>query len=310
MIPRRPYRVASMIAILGVGVGAAVAQDSGATTRPAPPPQAPRAASSAPSSAPASAPAALDPIADKMLTRLEERDIRDVQAKVVYARQAILSFDDKPDTQTGTIQYLEAKPCPKFLVEFDQVIRGDRKRPLNEKHLFDGVWYVHLNGRDNINSVERTQIRRPGDAANPFKISDGRFPLPWGQKKADILAEYMVKSAENDKGDPADTDRLHLIPRPGTKSATRYAWVDFWVSRSGDLAGLPVQVRVAEFDGEGKMNSTLTVSFENAKLNGGISDSIFKIETPRGWLEDVKPLEEDRPARDTPADAGEKPKKE
>lgn len=256
-------------------------------------------ADAAPQSRPAEA--AIDPRVDQLLSRLEDRRVRDVRARVNWSRQYVVDIDSKPETRLGEIHYRDGEPTPKFLVSFEKLIHpSGRVDALNEKHMFDGEYYVELQARDQTRTITRTQVRRPDDKSNPFRIGEGHFPLPWGQRKADILREYEVSLQDEDPA-LAGHDRVRLTPRKGTRGYTRHRWVDFWIARSGDAAGLPIQVRVAELDPTGTFNAVLTVRFDEPRVNSGISDNVFRIEKPAGesgWTEEVVPL------RDPPREGG------
>ncbi|MBK8913426.1 MAG: hypothetical protein IPM64_02295 [Phycisphaerales bacterium] len=250
-----------------------------------------------------SAESPVDPAVDRLLTRLEDRRVRDVRARVNWSRQYVVDIDSKPETRLGEIHYRDGEPTPKFLVRFEKLIHpSGRVDALNEKHMFDGEYYVEMQARDQTRTITRTQVRRPDDKSNPFRIGEGHFPLPWGQRKADILREYEVALQDEDPA-LANHDRVRLTPRKNTRGYTRHRWVDFWIARSGDAAGLPVQVRVAEMDPTGAFNAVLTVRFDEPRINSGISDSVFRIEKPAGesgWIEEVVPLREPAPTSATP----------
>lgn len=231
----------------------------------------------------------LDPLVDKILTRLESRKVHDLRAKVKWELTYAIEEDEEPDVKSGTIWYKEDQPVAKFKVHFDTKITGNRKRKLDEEHLFDGRWYVELQSR--TKTVTRREIRREDEQSNPYKLGEGAFPLPFGQKKADILAEFDVTRVAEKKSDPPQTDHLHLVPRPGTHTGRTYKTLDFWVARGGDHAGLPVKVVAGKTDGTGAVNSYIEVSFTDVELNSGLSASVFKIETPKDYEEDVERLE-------------------
>jgi outer membrane lipoprotein-sorting protein len=149
--------------------------------------------------------------------------------------------------------------------------------------------------------VTRREIRREGEKSDPYKLGEGAFPLPFGQKKADILAEFEVTRVPETKDDPAQTDHLRLVPRPGTNTGRTYKTLDFWVDRSGEHAGLPVKVVAGKKDGTGAVNSYIEISFSKIELNSGFSDSVFKIEVPKDYEEIVERLEPiEAPASDAP----------
>jgi hypothetical protein len=230
----------------------------------------------------------LDPLVDKILTRLETRQVNDLCAKLRWELTYVVE-EEEADIKFGEIWYKQEKPVAKFLVHFNEKIVGNRKRKLDEKHMFDGQWYVELQARTKM--LTRREIRRPHDRGNPYKIGEGPFPLPFGQKKADILREFEVTRVPRANTDPPDTDHLKLVPRAGTHTGETYKVLDFWVANQGAHAGLPIKVQTAKKDGTGEVNSYITVTFERVQLNTGFSSSIFKIEKPRGYEETVERLE-------------------
>ena len=261
--PTRPRNAASIIAVLAMSVAAQ------GQSKPAETPK-------------------LDPVVDKILTRLEARQVNDLRAKLRWELTYLVE-EDEPDIKLGEIWYKQEKPVAKFLVHFKEKIAGNRKRKLDEKHMFDGYWYVELQARTKI--ITRREIRRPDDPGNPYKIGEGPFPLPFGQKKADILREFEVTRVPPANNDPPATDHLKLAPREGTRTGETYKVLDFWVANQGAHPGLPVKVRTAKKDGTGELNSYITITFERVQLNTGFSSSIFKIKKPPGYEEDIERLE-------------------
>jgi hypothetical protein len=230
----------------------------------------------------------LDPVVDKILTRLESREVHDLRAKVRWELTYVVEEEEDADRKFGTIWYKEDQPVAKFKVHFDTKIVGNRKQKLDEEHLFDGRWYVELQSR--TKTVTRREIRREGELSNPYKLGEGAFPLPFGQKKADILAEFEVERVAEKEGDPPATDHLKLTPRPDSQTGRTYKTLDFWVARTGDHAGLPVKVVAGKKDGTGAVNSYITITFSDIELNTGFSGSVFKVELPAGYEEIVDPL--------------------
>jgi hypothetical protein len=239
-------------------------------------------------SQPASQPQ-LDPVVDKILTRLESRQVNDLRARVRWELTYAVEEDEDADIKFGQIWYKHVQPVPKFLVHFDAKITGDRKDKLDEKHMFDGRWYTEVQSR--TKTITRREIRRPDDPSNPYKIGEGPFPLPFGQKKADILREFEATRVPPAKSDPPATDHLKLVPREGTQTGQTYKVLDFWVSNVGPHSGLPAKVRTAKKDGTGRVNSYITITFDDIQLNTGFSDSVFKIEKPVGYEYQEEKLE-------------------
>ncbi len=245
---------------------------------------------------PASAPA-LDPVVDKILSRLEKRRVHDLRARVKWELTYAIEEDSDTDRKFGQIWYKEEKPVAKFKVHFDRKVVGNRQQKLDEEHLFDGRWYIELQSR--TKTVTRREIRKKTDRRNPYKLGEGAFPLPFGQKKADILREFAVRRLASRKSDPPGTDHLRLIPRPNTETGRTYKSLDFWVVREGPLAGLPIKVMAGKKDGTGSVNSYITITFSKIELNTGFSSSVFVINTPPGYEEIVERLEDPVPGATT-----------
>lgn len=240
-------------------------------------------------SAPADAP--LDPEVDRILTRLEEREVRDLHAAMTWSQQFVI--EEGVDKKLGELWFKRVEPVPKFLAVFDRKIDRAEKK-IDELHYFDGVWYEERKGSGGVGSVVRRQVRRQDDPANPFEVGVGPFPLPFGQKKSRILSIFEVAREPAATDDPAGTTRLRLTPRKGTREWTAYATVEFWIATEGKNAGLPIRVRAAKKDGSGAVNVYVTVEFDRIELNTGLSDAVFKVEVPSGYqrLPD-EPLVED-----------------
>lgn len=241
----------------------------------------------------------LDPVVDRILTRLENREVHDLRAAVRWELIDVIEEDEEGvNRKLGTIWYQQSDPVAKFKVHFDTKIVGNKKRSLNEDHLFDGRWYVELDA--GTKTVTRREIRREGEKSDPYKLGEGAFPLPFGQKKADILAEFEVVRIPPAPGDPPATDHLRLTPRPDTNTGRTYKTLEFWIAQEGDQGGLPVKVVAGKKGGTGAIKTYITITFSKVELNSGFSDSVFKIEVPRGYEEIVERLD----ALEIPAEAG------
>lgn len=289
----RPWR-AVWCGILG-GLGASVAACAQTTT-------APGAGAAPPAAGAAATQPALDPEIDKILTRLEQRDVRDLHAKLSWRQHYVTDLEEDDVTKTGEIRYKKGTPVARFLIKFTEKLANNRKDKLDEQHLFDGCWYTELQSR--TKTVVRREIRRPDDAGDPYKVGQGVFPLPFGQKKAEILREFEVERVPPAANDPPATDHVRLLPREQTRTGETYKQLDFWIDREGPTAGLPIKVQVAKKDGTGKLNSYITITFGDAKLNQGFSDSVFEIKVPLGYTEaPPEPLEPIAPATEGPARA-------
>ena len=221
---------------------------------------------------------------------MENRDPQDLHAQLTWKMHYVTDEENESTTKTGELWYTKAKPVAKFLIRFDEKREGTRADKLDERYLFDGQWYVRLDSRTKI--VERRELRKANDPGDPYKLGRGPFPVPFGQKKADIVREFDVTLVPPGKGDPADTDHLKLVPRVGTQIADTYRQLDFWIAREGPLDGFPLKVLAAKLKGTGQLDSYITTEFTGAQLNTGLKAELFEIKTPTGYHEDMERLED------------------
>lgn len=277
---------------IGMIASIAVAGSASAQSRPAESDQksTDKPAASAPSGAGVSArePAIVDPVVDKILTRLEERDVKDLRANLVWETGDMLDPDDVIKKK-GEILYRQESPAARFKVHLKKKIVGGAGPNIDEQHLFDGFVYTELNA-DN-KTVVRREVRAENDKRNPYKVGEGAFPVPFGQKKADILHEFEVQRIPPAPKDPPKTDHLLLTPRTGTASADQHESVEFWINQEdAENPGLPVRVKTVQRSAAKNEESFVVVTFTDVKLNTGIGVAPFQIAVPPGFEERLEPL--------------------
>jgi len=225
--------------------------------------------------------AAADPAVHEILQRLEKRGgtIHDLSAKIVWE-----IFDEVlEDTQRkyGQLLFKRGEPYSKFLITFSRTVIEDQVIDKAEEHLFDGRWYIEK--REATKSVIKREIVRPGEKLDPFKVGQGPFPLPFGQKEQDILRNFEVALVRTDPKASPDTVHLKLVPKGG-QMAQRYREIHFYISRKLDL---PVKVVALQKD-----DKKMTVVFKDIRINRGIAGSRFVVTVPDDptWSYTVEPL--------------------
>jgi hypothetical protein len=234
----------------------------------------------------------VDPKVDQILTRLEKQKVRDLHAKLFWKRQYAIDEAEEASIKLGEIWFRQGAPVGRFLIHFEEKLASGRKDVIDERHYFDGEWYTEINSR--TKTCVRRQIRRPEDRTDPYRVG-GAFPLPFGQKKEDILRDFTVALRPPSSKDPENTDRVRLTPRPGTPVAEDYMRLDFWVQKGGRLDGLPVKVEAAKKKGDGRLDSYLTIQFRDPELNRNIDKSRFEAKCPAGYVQEEHPLEDAAP---------------
>lgn len=274
-MPRRVTLLVVLVWISAAGVWAQTPAPPAVVQRPAAP------------DAPGATP--LDPVVDRILTRLEQRDVRDLRAELSWRIHHIVDEPDEALTKLGRLWFQRGQPSSRFLIEFSDKVSAGRKTKLNEKHLFDGVWYTEF--LPESKQIVHRQVRYEDEPSDPFSIAQGVFPLPFGQPKSEILAEFTVQRlSAPDPDDLPDCDHLELTPRPGGRMDRLYKRVHIWVARGGPAADLPMQVRAGRRDGSGQLDANITIRFRDPQVNPAFGSSVFKIDPQPGFQETREPL--------------------
>lgn len=246
-------------------------------------PPAARQATSAPSTQPDGAPTSGDPVADEILDRLDARgeSIKGLACKVIY-RYVTVFPAESVQQKDGTLLFAKANPNARFLIHFTKLSAEGIERETGEYWAFDGRWLTERN--DKSRTIIKREIAAPGERKDPFKLGQGPFPLPLGQKRRDILENFAVRLETFTLGDPRGSDHLHCVPRPGTPLAKKYTRVDIYVDRA---AGLPVRIVTERVSDANRIE----VDFKSIDTNEAPAASRFTIEEPKGYDVSVEPLE-------------------
>lgn len=222
----------------------------------------------------AAAAARVSPEVESILDRLEQagEKVKDLKADINYVVVDTL-IDDK-QTKPGHLKYREATPNAQFYVEFTGLDQGGVIIDKKEWYVFDGRWLIEA--REATRQVIKREIVAEGERIDPFRLGEGPFPLPFGQKKQEILENFAVELAPRAAGDPPNADHLRCVPLADTQMAEEYTQLDLYVDSRLDL---PTKI-VADAK---KDNKRITVTFARMQLNTGIPGSDFAFKHPRGW---------------------------
>jgi hypothetical protein len=245
------------------------------------------ASSPATTSAPASTqPAGTDPAVEKLLDDLEQagEKYQTLRAGLIYKVE--FPSTGEVETRTGTVEYqrkTDAAPA-KFRLFFDTLQTVDDARPVpeNYEYTFDGEFFTEAKYK--IKSMTKYQVAPKGQSVEPMRIGKGPFPLPFGQKKDDVLKLFTAMTRQPIKTDPPGTQYLQLIPRPEQASELNFTRLEMWVDRE---TLLPAKIISVE-----KNKNISTVIFKDPQAGQPIKQEIFSPQNPGGsWNYDVRPYE-------------------
>lgn len=228
------------------------------------------------------APAQADERVVRILDRLEAkgRAVKGLRCDLAYAFVDSLVGDRK--VKEGFLFFIKGEPHTKFLVEFNKNVASGAVERNKEIFLFDGTWLTERN--DKSKTVIKRQMVHPGEKLDLFEIGRGPFPLPFGQKRDEILRLFKVTHAPFEVGDPPGTEHLHCIPKPGTHLAEKYTRLEIFVDKTIDL---PVRI-VSENANDG---NRIEVDFKSIDTDAAPAGSRFAVETPSDFTVTVENLD-------------------
>ncbi|GMU21420.1 MAG: hypothetical protein AMXMBFR13_15130 [Phycisphaerae bacterium] len=232
----------------------------------------PRTGSAQPGAQPETRPAgglrAADPQVDRILDRLEAKGktIKDISTPLTYAKKDPV-FNSETRYE-GTLLYKEDKPNPRFMIQFDYSVQDQQRVNKKEWHVFDGRWYIEA--REKTKNIVKHEILRPGEQREVFRLGQGPFPVPFGQKKEDILKNFEVRLVPRAESDPPGIIHLESTPRPGTEMAKKYDKVHFYIDPKLDL---PIRVQTVEKQDGNEIIAT----FRDPQINTGLAGSRLEL---------------------------------
>lgn len=206
---------------------------------------------------------------DEILDALDARGqgLKSFTADVKLSESDTATGDES--IRSGKVWYLtDDSGSARIRVSFD-------KKQSNNRIAEDKLEYV-LTGPDLISRTYRTKtqttqkVLRPGEKVNLLKLGEGPFPLPIGQKKQDVHAQFEVKKIDPNKDDPANTVRIQLIPKPGTRLAKRFKTIDVWVDVK---TSMPRRIETLDRN----ESATRGTDLENVKFNPTLGEADFKL---------------------------------
>jgi outer membrane lipoprotein-sorting protein len=231
-----------------------------------------------------------DATADQVLDALDEtgQNLREFTATVSMKQGD--PFAGNMKTRTGKVWFQKNGDNGRIRVLFDKLRRGNII--FNEKleYVFNKDWDGWLIDRDYSKVSEtRRQVLKPGEKLNLFKLGEGPFPLPIGQKKEEVrkMFDVTLVPPEGAPG-PADSIHLQLKPKEGTRYHRRFEMIDVWVDRP---TRFPAQI-TTKARGSPDVHET---KLQNVKVNpGGLKDADFTPEAVKlsQWNVVIEPYKE------------------
>jgi len=219
--------------------------------------------------------ASVDEILDALDAR--GRDLKDFSADVsLTTTDTTLGEATK---RSGTIVFQNAESGnARIHIIFDTLDDGQRiKKQKTEYLLLDE--YLFDRNYTKKQEVKR-QLRKKGEQINLLKLGEGPFPLPIGQPKSEVHAQFEVERIDQEPAGitpPPNSTHLRLTPRAGTRMARQFPTIDVWVDTTHHM---PVRIEVPDKN----LTSINTTDLTNVKINAGVAEDAFKLPAvPADW---------------------------
>jgi hypothetical protein len=247
--------------------------------------------------------------ADDLLRELETADqgLEQLTATIAYSKFDPFAYSRQE--RRGTLQFQsvprpgenggESKPPKRtFGVRFTQLIRDGHLDEIERIYIFDGHWFAEKDPAERF--MDKREVVRPGEEADPLRIGEGPFPIPIGQRRADLLERFNARLPEPFEGleitpDMDDEERsgienlrrfasdaiqLHLVPKAQFQEQSDHVEVRLWYKRDKTGRLLPRMARTLSEDG-----AVSTVQLINVKINENaeLDPDIMSTEAPEGW---------------------------
>jgi len=134
-------------------------------------------------------------------------------------------------------------------------------------YAFDGQWLTIA--RHKIKDITLYQCAAEGQKVEPLRIGKGPFPLPFGQKAADMVKYFIPSTRPPVESDPAGTVYLRLLTRPQYDAELSTTRMEMWIDAK---TYLPVKLKSRD-----KNKAVTTVTFKNTLTNKTVDESVFNI---------------------------------
>ncbi len=226
---------------------------------------------------------------DRILTELQRRSdgLRDIRCDVTFVDDDRVNL--AKNIKRGSIRLLIADPNPFFYVHFDRT-ELDGVAGKQEWYLFDGRWFHQAIER--LERVTKQEIASTAQKIDLFDMETAPFPLPFGQKKENILKNFDVRILPPTGGDPPNTDHLICNPKPESRLARKYDQLELFVHRE---LRLPTRIVVTKNNGM-EVSTADFPDLSESSVNTGLKLGDF--ERPSAWSKYKEVIEELVPAED------------
>ena len=234
------------------------------------------------------APAAAEPVSEAAMKILRDLEAagdkyRTIKADLDYEVVNLMLGDS--EKRTGWVAYSKGdddKTPTRFRVSFEKCRLGAGPQT-DEKvdYAFDGLWLTVA--KHKIKNITLYQLAAVGQKVEPLRIGKGPFPLPFGQKAADMVKYFIPSTRPPVQSDPNGTIYLRLLTRPQYDAEMPTTRMEMWIDAK---TYLPVRLKSRD-----KNKAVTTVTFKDILTNKAVDEGVFRIPHPIGYEVIRRPLD-------------------
>jgi len=226
-----------------------------------------------------------------VLEKLRKRTstLTNLEANIEYLFIEDPAMMDSRTLQKGKFYFQKEKKRSRIRINFDKRKQDDEDEYTSiQQIIFDGVWLIRIDHElKTIVYDQQTEKDKPIEA---FEFISRNFPMIGFTKTEELETNFDIKMLENNN-DPNTPIHLRLKPKPKSKYAKEYSRLNFWIDKKSFLPSRLVTTEFADVEGEGNIYD---IKLKKIKANKKIEKAVFKVETPAGFTEDRRVLEDKR----------------
>ena len=228
--------------------------------------------------------AAIESIFSKINTAAN--NLKTCQADISYLSVQDPDLLDTRILRTGVLYYKKQDDERSNLrIRFDTIKQDDfDPEKQREEYLFDGIWLTHINFK--LEQIDKYQQSPQGKPIDVFELINHHFPLIGFSGTESMEKEFDISLKKTD--DPNEAPSLILNVKADSKFKESYEKVYFAIDKCLNLPS-----KVVAFTPQGDESH---VEFSYAKVNKKLKNTVFRVETPKDFRQNVKRLE-NQPSR-------------
>lgn len=225
---------------------------------------------------------------EQFLARLggQTSKLNSYQADINYSFVQDPEFIDAKTFRKGKFFYQKVKEDSQLRVNFETLQQDDDEpEAYIEQFILSKGWLTKVDYQ--LETVEKQQLQEDGKPFDAFEFVSRSFPMVGFAKIEDLKKDFEISLIPQKAEDPNNLVGLTLKVKAESKYKDDYTKITFWVeNRPGKSPFLPVR-----FVTESVNDDIYDIRLLNTKVNKKIENRVFKVETPKNFSENVKPLQ-------------------